>query len=170
MATNLAAAAAAARPIAVTPSDRILAGGALLLLGATLTAIVRGFAEWAEIPTNVWLHLSTILVATALTPVMLLRRRGDRLHRRIGYVWIAAMFLTAAISFDIRGINDGGLSPIHVLSALTMIQAPLIAWRARQHDVVRHRRAVTIMVTGALLIAGIFTFPFNRLMGQWLFG
>jgi hypothetical protein len=25
------------------------------------------------------------------------------------------------------------------------------------------------MVLGALLIAGFFTFPFNRLLGHWLF-
>jgi uncharacterized membrane protein len=33
----------------------------------------------------------------------------------------------------------------------------------------RHRRSVRAMVTGALLIAGFFTFPFNRLLGHWLF-
>jgi uncharacterized membrane protein len=34
---------------------------------------------------------------------------------------------------------------------------------------VRHRRGVRAMVTGALLIAGFFTFPFDRLLGHWLF-
>jgi uncharacterized membrane protein len=26
------------------------------------------------------------------------------------------------------------------------------------------------MVTGALLVAGFFTFPFGRMLGAWLFG
>lgn len=102
---------------------------------------------------------------------MLLRRRGDRLHRRLGYVWVAAMGLTAALSFGIRTISpSGGFSWIHILSAWTLIQIPLIVWSARMHNVARHRAAVRGMVLGALLIAGLFTFPFHRLMGQWLFG
>lgn len=170
MTSSVATATTSARPTDVTTLDRILAGSAVLLLTAALTAIARGYGGWLEIPTNVWLHLSTILVATALTPVMLLRRRGDRLHRRIGYVWVISMFLTAAISLDIRLINRGGFSPIHILSVWTMIQVPLIVWHARNHDVIRHRQSVRFMVLGALLIAGFFTFPFNRLMGSWLFG
>jgi uncharacterized membrane protein len=43
-------------------------------------------------------------------------------------------------------------------------------WAARTHRYAAHRRAVRGMVTGALLIAGFFTFPFGRLLGHWLFG
>lgn len=167
---TVADASKAARPTDVTLFDKVLAAGALLLLLATLTALGRRVDWWPEIPANVWAHLFTILVATSLTPVMLLRRRGDRLHRTLGYIWVAAMALTAAITFDIRLINEGSFSPIHILSIWTLIQVPLIVIRARQHDVVRHRRAVHGMVVGALLIAGFFTFPFNRLLGEMLFG
>ncbi len=71
---------------------------------------------------------------------------------------------------EIRGLNGGSLSVIHILSAWTLIQVPLIVWAARSHNIARHRAAVRGMVTGALLIAGIFTFPFGRLLGHWLFG
>ncbi len=47
---------------------------------------------------------------------------------------------------------------------------PLIVLAARRHQHAKHRAAVRGMVTGALIIAGIFTFPFERLMGHWLFG
>jgi uncharacterized membrane protein len=80
------------------------------------------------------------------------------------------MALTAALSFGIRGINEGGFSLIHILSAWTLIQVPLIVWRARRHEHAKHRLAVRGMVIGALLVAGFFTFPFDRLMGRWLFG
>ena len=150
--------------------DRILSGAALLLLAAVLTALARGRGEWGEVPAFVWAHIATIVTALALTPVMLLRRRGDRLHRRLGWVWASAMGVTAASSFGIRGLNQGSLSLIHILSAWTLIQVPLIVWAARTHNVARHRSAVRGMVTGALIIAGIFTFPFDRLMGEWLFG
>jgi uncharacterized membrane protein len=47
---------------------------------------------------------------------------------------------------------------------------PLLVWHARRHNHAKHRAAVRGIVTGALLIVGFFTFPFDRLMGEWLFG
>lgn len=173
MATTAAAAAPRTRTrISLKPDlfDRVLAAGALVLLAAVLAALWRGRAEWGEVPLFVWLHVATIVAAVTLTPVMLLRRRGDRLHRRLGWVWATAMFLTAAFSFGVRGMNGGALGPIHVLSAWTLLQVPLIVWTARTHNHRQHRNAVRVMVTGALLIAGFFTFPFDRLLGRWLFG
>jgi uncharacterized membrane protein len=171
MATTAAPAPPSAR-LSLKPDllDRILSGAALLLLAFVLTALGRGRPQWAEVPAFVWAHIATILVAVTLTPLMLLRRRGDRLHRRLGWVWAGSMALTAALTFWIRGINQGSLSLIHILSAWTLIQVPLIVWAARRHDHRRHRNAVRGMVVGALLVAGIFTFPFDRLMGRWLFG
>ena len=150
--------------------ERVLAAGAVVLLAAVLTALVRGRAHWDAVPAVVWLHLGTILVALVLTPVMLLRPRGDRSHRRLGWVWCAAMFLTAAISFAIRDIGHGGFSVIHLLSVFTLVNVPLIVWAARTHNLRAHRRAVRGMTTGALLVAGFFTFPFGRMLGRWLFG
>ena len=166
---------AAAKPrvkLSLAPDffDRILSVASLLLLAAVLTALWKGRAEWGEVPLVVWPHIATILVAVILTPIMLLRRRGDRLHRRLGWVWVSAMFLTALSTFFIRGLNQGSLSFIHILSAWTLIQVPLIVRHARRHNHAGHRAAVRGMVTGALLIAGAFTFPFDRLLGHWLFG
>ncbi len=150
--------------------DRALALLSLMLLAIVVVAVARGYAEWGRIPWQVWPHLATMCLALALTPVMLLRRKGDRRHRVIGYVWVAAMIATALISFTIRTVNNGGFSFIHLLSIFVLIQVPMIVVRARQHDPVRHHRAVRGMVIGALLIAGFFTFPFDRLLGHWLFG
>ena len=172
MATTVAEAAPRRPKISLAPDllDRILALAALVLLGAVLTALVKGRAEWGEVPPFVWAHIATILIAVTLTPVMLLRRRGDRLHRRLGWVWASAMALTATFSFGIRGLNGASLSFIHILSAWTLIQVPLIVWFARRHEHRGHRNAVRGMVIGALLIAGMFTFPFDRMLGDWLFG
>ncbi len=157
-------------PRAATWFDRGLAAGAAVMLAAVLAALARGIDEWDRVPGVVWLHLGTIMVGLALTPVMLLRRRGDRWHRLLGWVWCAALFLTALVSLFVKTIDPGHFSWIHLLSVWTMIQVPVIVLAARRHDWRRHRGAVRGMVAGALLIAGFFTFPFGRLLGHWLLG
>lgn len=156
--------------LAVDRMDRFLGWGALAVLVAMLAAIARGHAHWGEIPLTVWAHLATIGTALALTPVMLWQPRGNQRHRTLGYVWVAAMALTALISLEVKLINHGRFSLIHILSIYTLIQLPLIVLAARAHNIARHRRSIRGMVLGALLIAGFFTFPFDRLLGHWLFG
>jgi uncharacterized membrane protein len=150
--------------------DRILAGAAVLMLGFVLLAMARGHAHIVAVPLAILSHLATIIVALGVTPVMLLAPKGTRPHRAVGYVWCSAMALTAVISFSIKVINPGHFSPIHLLSLFILAQIPLIIWSARTHRLKRHRRAVRMTVLGALLIAGAFTFPFNRLLGRWLLG
>ncbi|PSJ37339.1 DUF2306 domain-containing protein [Allosphingosinicella deserti] len=138
-----------------------------MLLTVTV-ALVRGSGEWQTLPGIVWFHIGTMLLALGLTPVVLLRRRGDRWHRRLGYVWVIALVTTAIATFWIRMSNPGHLGPIHVLSAFTIIQVPRIVLAARRHDVAAHRRGILLVVIGALLIAGFFTFMPSRLLGDWL--
>lgn len=152
------------------PIDRVLSAGAVILFTAAVVAILRGHAQWQAVPGRIWLHLATILLATALTPVMLLGRRGDRRHRTLGTVWVVAMLATAVISLFIHVSGPGRFSVIHLLSVYTLVQVPILWRAARQHNVARHRRAVHGMVIGALLVAGFFTFPFHRLLGSWLLG
>lgn len=149
--------------------ERMLGLLSLVMLAVILVAIVRGMAEWAQIPGIVWLHLATMLTALALTPMLLWRRRGDGRHRVLGYVWSGAMMATAIDSLFIRGKN-GEFSVIHLLSAFVIVMVPVLVLSARSHRVARHRRTVRGLVIGALLVAGIFTFPFGRLLGRWLFG
>nr|WP_242526331.1 hypothetical protein [Novosphingobium sp. KA1] len=149
--------------------ERMLGLLSLVMLAVILVAVMRGRAEWVQIPGIVWLHLATMLTALALTPMLLWRRRGDGRHRVLGYVWSGAMMATAIDSLFIRGKN-GEFSVIHLLSAFVIVMVPVLVLSARSHRVARHRRTVRGLVIGALLVAGIFTFPFGRLLGRWLFG
>lgn len=167
---TVTAGTARAKPLAADAYEKFLAVAAIALLATVLVALARGYPHWGAVPPLVWAHLATILPALALTPVMLLRPRGDSLHRLLGKIWVAAMLLTAIISFGVRESRHGGLSLIHLISAYVILVAPLIWWSARNHKIVQHRRTVRGMVTGALLVAGFFTFPFGRMLGAWLFG
>jgi uncharacterized membrane protein len=158
------------KPLAADGYEKFLAVAAIALLVTVLTALVRGHAHWGEVPWPVWAHLMAILTALALTPIQLLRRRGDPQHHLLGRVWVIAMFLAAAFSLLVHKINPGGFSLIHLLSAYVIVAAPVIWWSARTHRVALHRGNVRGMITGALLIAGLFTLPFGRMLGVWLFG
>ncbi len=158
------------KPLTPDLFEKLLSVAAAILLACVLAAIWKGREKWGDIPAMVWPHLLTITVAVAMTPVMLLRPRGTQNHRQLGWIWVTAMFMSAFLSLFLRTGTGGGFSVIHALSVFTMVQVPMMVWRARQNDVKRHRRAVRTMVAGALLLAGFFTFPFNRLLGQWLFG
>lgn len=169
MATFVDISAPRPHPFAPTHFERALGLAALALLACVVVALAKGYPSWGRVPAVIWVHLATIMVALALTPIMLMRARGDTLHRRLGWLWAVAMFGTAVDSFFVHVSNPHGFSIIHLLSIFTLIQVPLIVQAARTHNMVRHRRAVRGMVIGALLIAGFFTFPFDRLLGQWLF-
>lgn len=149
--------------------ERMLGGLALVMFGFVLVALVKGLPDWPKIPAVVWLHLASIMLALALTPMLLWRPRGTAGHRRLGYVWSGAMVLTAIDSLFVTTSRPGHFSLIHGLSVLTLVLVPLLVVTARRHNVARHRRTVRGMIIGALLIAGFFTFPFDRLLGHWLF-
>lgn len=171
MATTLAEAPRKkAKPLTPDPFERVLAIGSAAMLLFVVAALVRGYPHWTEAKPTVWAHLLTIVVALALTPPLLLQKRGTRRHRRLGWAWSIAMFSTALISFFIHESGPGPFSPIHLLSGLTVIGVPLTVWAARHHRHAQHRFGVRFTVTGALLIAGFFTFRFGRMLGRWLLG
>jgi uncharacterized membrane protein len=150
--------------------DRLLGALAGALLAVVIVAVIRGHADWARVPRAIWFHLATACVVLALTPVMLWRRKGDRRHRVLGWIWAGTMLATALYSLAITPTGGRLVSPIALLSLFVLVQVPRLVLAARAHDVARHRRGIRGLVIGALLVAGFFTFPFHRMLGTWLFG
>jgi len=65
-------------------------------------------------------HASAALLSLTLGAAQLLRRRyGDRLHRRLGRVWVTAMYLTVLSSFLVRELRPGEFTLFHALSVFT---------------------------------------------------
>ncbi|QAY79409.1 DUF2306 domain-containing protein [Sphingosinicella sp. BN140058] len=170
MATTIDNGAARPRPLGLAPTrvERVLAWLSAAMLLVVCTALGRGLAAWNSLPAIVWFHIGTMLLALALTPIILLRRRGDLWHRRLGYVWVGALVTTSVATFWVRISHPGHLGPIHILSVFTLVQVPRAILAARRHDIAAHRRSITLLVSGALLIAGFFTFLPSRLLGHWL--
>jgi uncharacterized membrane protein len=109
-------------------------------------------------------HVIAAVIALLIGAVILLGRKGDRLHRVLGWTWVLAMTITAGASLFILELNHGSFSLIHALSAYTLISLPLGVFAARRGDIRAHRATMTMMFTGALIVAGLFTFLPGRLM------
>jgi uncharacterized membrane protein len=148
--------------------EKILAAAAVVLFILVSIALLRGRDAWVDLGLLIWLHLASVMLPLAITPVQLLRRRGDGAHRLLGRIWALSLFATALISLGIRDINDGGFSFIHIFSIVTIITVPMLVFAARHHRIARHRGAVRGLVTGALLTAGYFTLIPSRMLGGWL--
>ncbi|WP_017665389.1 DUF2306 domain-containing protein [Porphyrobacter sp. AAP82] len=121
----------------------------------------------------IMIHLSTVVPALLLGPVVLLRRKGDSAHKLMGRLWVCLMLVTAITSAFIRlpggGIAGTGFSFIHAFTVWTLVSVPLAVRAARQGRIAAHRGMMTGLYAG-LVIAGAFTFLPGRLLGSMVFG
>jgi uncharacterized membrane protein len=117
------------------------------------------------------LHAFVAMTAFVLGAVQLAAPKGTLLHRTLGWIWVAVMAIVAGSSFWIHQIRlVGPWSPIHLLSIFTLLMLPLGVWMAHRHRVADHRRIMTLMFSGALVIAGLFTLLPGRIMHAVVFG
>ncbi len=120
---------------------------------------------------TIQIHAFAAMAAFALGIVQLGAAKGSFGHRTVGFIWVALMLVVCISAFFIHELRMWGpWSPIHLLALFTLIVVPVAVWRAHQHDVARHRHAMIGLFTGALLVAGIFTFYPGRIMHAVVFG
>lgn len=124
----------------------------------------------AAAPTVVQVHLTAALTALAIGVVLMMRVKGTGLHKALGWTWVVAMGTTAVSSLFIRDMNHGSFSFIHLLSGWTIVALPGAVYAIRRGKVAAHRRAMTAMFVGGLLLAGLFTFIPGRLMWSVFLG
>lgn len=119
---------------------------------------------------QIQLHIAAALTALLLGTIQLIGVKGTMAHRIIGWTWVVAMATTAVSSLFIHQINPGGFSLIHLLSGWTIIALPMAVYAARKHRVLAHRRGMTSLFVGGLIVAGLLTFLPGRLMWTLFFG
>ena len=116
-------------------------------------------------------HAFAAMMAFALGVVQLAAPKGTIPHRTVGWIWVVLMAVVAVSSFWIHDIRMiGPFSPIHLLSIFTLAMLVVAVMHARRHRVDRHRKAMTTIFIGALIIAGVFTFLPGRIMHAVAFG
>ena len=125
---------------------------------------------WADVPILIPIHVIAALAALFVGIVILLRPKGRGLHKALGWTWVIAMAITALSSLFITGANGNHWSFIHLLSGWTIIALPMGIYAIRNREVEAHRRAMTGMFVGGLIVAGALTFIPGRLMFETFFG
>jgi uncharacterized membrane protein len=122
-------------------------------------------------PVAIQIHAFAAMAAFVLGIVQFAAPKGTLPHRTVGWVWVALMTVVSVTAFFIHEIRLWGRwSPIHLLAIVTLMMLPLAVWHARRHAVLHHRWFMIGIFTGALVIAGLFTFVPGRLMYQVTFG
>ncbi|OWU85465.1 membrane protein [Oceanicola sp. 22II-s10i] len=117
------------------------------------------------------IHAFSAILLVPLTVLLLAARKGTPLHRVSGRIWAGGMALVALSSFGIHTIRMvGPFSPIHLLSIFTLASLAVAVLAARRGHVRQHRRAMRMLVFGALLGAGAFTVLPGRLMFEVVAG
>jgi uncharacterized membrane protein len=117
------------------------------------------------------IHTAAALSAFAIGLVQFASPKGTLPHRTIGWAWVGLMATVCVTAFFIHELRVWGeWSPIHLLAVFTLVMLPVAVWHAHRHQVASHRRAMTSLFLGALVIAGIFTLWPGRIMHRVLFG
>jgi uncharacterized membrane protein len=124
----------------------------------------------------VFFHLVTAFAALVIGAIVLLRQKGTRSHRGLGWTFAGLMACTTVASAFIRdydGVNIAGITPIHAFTVLVAVTLPRGIWHARQGNLVAHRSSMRSLYFGACVVAGLFTLLPGRFLGgllwkQWL--
>lgn len=149
--------------IAAAASIVTLAAAAALL--KWLTGLAPDLPHYRNLA--ITLHVATVLPAVPLGAYLLLSRKGDKRHRQLGKLWVGLMVTTAIAITFVRGGTD--FSWIHIFVPYTLLGAWNVVKTARAGDIAAHRKHITQMYLGALIIPGSFAFLPDRMFGLWLF-
>ena len=111
------------------------------------------------------IHAAAAISALALGIVQFAAPKGTLPHRTVGWTWVALMTVVCISAFFINELRTWGTwGPIHALAVFTLVMLPLAVLHARRHQVESHKKAMTKLFLGALVIAGIFTLWPGRIM------
>lgn len=114
------------------------------------------------------LHIVSAFISLILGGWVLYSRKGTKIHKLIGRVWVTAMLVVCISSFWLTDINHGSFSPIHILSVWTLFCLGMAIVSIRKKHVMRHRRYMQGSYIG-LVIAGLVAAAVpGRIMNNWI--
>ncbi len=121
-------------------------------------------------PLAIQLHLLTVVPSFFLgTWLLFLSKKGTKIHRAVGFLYMTLMTVTAITSLFIQSIRPGHFTAVHLFIPLTLWGVGSALWAIRKKDVAEHKRAMYGLYIGGLALAGAFTLYPGRLLHQFFF-
>jgi len=122
-------------------------------------------------PVVIQIHVLAALLSIVLGPVVLYRPRRDRMHRRLGHVWVTAMATVALSAMLIPSFaSPFHFGILHGFAVLTCVTLVIGVRSAIRRDIAGHEAAFRSLYWNGLLIAGLFTLLPGRRINEMLFG
>lgn len=117
------------------------------------------------------IHVLAALPALVIGPFVVFRPHRDRVHKALGYVWIAAMLVLAISGLFIESEMAliAHLGPIHLLSFYTLWGLLQGVLHALRRNIPAHRVTMRNLWFGAMGLAGLMTLLPGRRMNSILF-
>jgi len=121
-----------------------------------------------------YIHLFTVVPCFILGTLLLIMKKGSKLHRQLGRIYMLLMLITALITLFMpaqvgpRIMNHFGW--IHSFSFLTLFVVPHAYIAIKKGRIRSHQRSMILLYFGAIIIAGGFTFFPGRYLHTLFFG
>ena len=118
-------------------------------------------------------HLATVIPCFIIGTVLLLIKKGTKIHKNFGRVYMVLMLITATITLfmkaDVGPTIFNHFGWIHSFSFLTLYTVPTAYLAIKKGNVKVHKRKMILLYFGAIIIAGGFTFVPGRYLHELLF-
>jgi uncharacterized membrane protein len=130
----------------------------------------------AQLSPAIIVHMTLAIGALVLGPVALTVRKGSRLHRASGYMWVTLMLgaaISSALIRDFRLPNIMGYTPIHIFTIMTIAGVTAALVFIARRNIKAHKQIMWQTYLGGCIGAGTFALLPSRYLGdlvwhQWL--
>jgi len=121
-----------------------------------------------------YFHLATVLPCFLIGGYLLAVKKGTKVHRYLGRVYMTLMMVTACITLFMPAQVGSRLLDhfgwIHSFSFLTIYTVPTAYLAIKKGNVKAHKRKMILLYFGAIIIAGGFTLYPGRYLHHLFFG
>ncbi|MFT6870063.1 MAG: putative membrane protein [Paraglaciecola sp.] len=123
--------------------------------------------------TLMYLHLATVIPCFIIGTMLLVIKKGTKIHVNFGRIYMVLMLITATITLFMQAevgptiFNHFGW--IHSFSFLTIYTVPTAYIAIKKGNIKVHKRKMILLYFGAIIIAGGFTFVPGRYMHSLFF-
>ncbi|MBV1775492.1 DUF2306 domain-containing protein [Burkholderiaceae bacterium DAT-1] len=121
--------------------------------------------SWFSLPVMVQAHIVCAIVSLVIGPIVLWRKKGDRMHKLLGRVWVAGMYGLSLTGIPMWLEHKSG--PLIIFSIITLISLTLALRAAFKRDIRTHLRFMLGSYIG-LLVALVFAMIPGRVVANWV--